>query len=105
MIRLAQPLMTLTSRELVPAFSAEVMSTRNGCFHTMPSDLPFTETSARFLTLPRSNHTRVPGFSHEAGASIEFMYVAAPEKYFMPSSELSFQSLSFWKVAEGGAPR
>src|SRR6478609_784172 len=45
------------------------------------------------------------GFSQEAGTSTDLTYVAVPEKYFIPSSALSFQSVSFSKVAEAGAPR
>src|SRR5438045_4134552 len=71
----------------------------------MPSDLPLTETSARFFTLPRSVHTSAPGLSQATDTSMDLLYVAVPEKYFMPSSGLSFQSVSFWNVAEGGAPR
>ena len=40
---------------LAPGLRAVVASTRYGACHTMPSDLPFTVTSARFFTLAQVN--------------------------------------------------
>ena len=44
-------------------------STRNGRFQTMPSGVPLTETSARFLTSPRSSQSLRPPPNHSLGAS------------------------------------
>ena len=55
-MRLTHRFVTLTSIVLAPGFAAAVMSTRNGFFQTTPRAVPFTETSARFCTSPRSSH-------------------------------------------------
>src|SRR5262245_48938693 len=92
--RFTQRSVTLISILLSPAFKAPVISTRKGCFQTMPSDFPFTMTSARFATSPKSNHIRssstftdrkfdLNSGDHDASALIVFVYVAVPEKYFM----------------------
>src|ERR1700679_4183772 len=71
----------------------------------MPSDFPFTDTSARFFTSPRSIQMR-PSFPNQpAGAFTTFVYVPVPEKYFTPASGLSLQDESASNVILGGAPR
>jgi hypothetical protein len=82
-----------------------VTSTRNGAFQMMPSGLPFMVTSAIFFTSPRSTIRRVPDWNQFFGASIEFVYVAVPEKYFTPDSALSDHDTSLSKVIRSGAPR
>ena len=57
MSRLGQRLVTLISSLFLPGRPALERSTRNGGFHRMPSAFPFTKTSARFFTLPRSSHS------------------------------------------------
>src|SRR5271157_1301390 len=58
--------MTLMLTSLAPGFKALVASTRYGVCQTSPSDLPFTVTSARFFTSPRSIHSFAP-FLNQSG--------------------------------------
>src|SRR5690349_12621339 len=71
----------------------------------MPSGLPLTETSARFLTSPRSSHSRAPDLNQLVGTSTVLVYVAVPPKYFTPSSLFSVHDVSLSRVILGGAPR
>src|SRR5438552_11196585 len=84
--RLTQRLVTLIASLFSPALNARVTSTRKGSFQTTPKDFPFTITSARFFTSPRSSHNSFPGTNQLLSAIIVFVYVAVPEKYFMPAS-------------------
>ena len=59
-IRFTQAFTTFIVTLFVPGRIASVASTRNGVCHTVPSDLPFIVTTARFFTSPKSIHTRVP---------------------------------------------
>src|SRR6185437_17048389 len=70
----------------------------------MPTDLPFTFTSAMSRTVPRSIHTCCSGLNHAAGAVTVFEYVAVPEKYFTPAALLSVHETSFGIVILAGAP-
>src|SRR5271157_50559 len=88
-----------------PGFSALVASTQNGACQTMPSGFPFTITSARFFTSPRSIHRCAPFLNQSADAWMVFLYVPVPEKYFTPASWLSLHDDSFSRVIDGGAPR
>src|SRR6266567_1269299 len=60
MIRFTHGLITFTEISLAPGLSAEVASTRYGACHTVPSSLPFTVTTVRFFTSPRSIHSLAP---------------------------------------------
>src|SRR4051794_7204616 len=70
-----------------------------------PKGLPFTVTSARFFTSPRSSQRCEPLPNQSAGARMVFVYVPTPEKYLIPASVESGQEMSLSSVAEGGAPR
>src|ERR1700756_1113086 len=105
MMRLTHAFVTLISSTFLPGFRARVMSTQKGVFQTIPSGVPFTDTSARFFTSPRSSHTWAPLADQSAGASIVFVYVPFPEKYLTPSSELLLQEINWSRAIFVGAPR
>src|SRR5580704_17386983 len=48
---------------------------------------------------------RWPGRTHDAATCTVFEYVAVPEKYFTPGSELSVHDISFSMLRLDGAPR
>src|SRR3974377_619640 len=73
MSRLIHKSVPLISRLFAPGLSAEVTSARNGAFQTMPSDLPFTVTSAMFFTLPKSRINLLLALNQSAGASTLFV--------------------------------
>src|ERR1700684_47195 len=67
--------------------------------------LPLTDTTARFLTSPRSIHSFEPFLNQSGEASTVFVYVATPEKYLTPGSSFRLQSESSSSLIEAGAPR
>src|SRR5437762_4333337 len=103
--RLTQRLVTLIASLFSPALNARVTSTRKGSFQTTPKDFPFTITSARFFTSPRSNHNCVLFVTQFLSAVIDFVYVAVPEKYFIPGSVFSVYDVSLSNEASAGALR
>ena len=105
MSRFTHAFVTLMVNSFAPGFNAEVASTRYGICQTIPSGLPFTVTSARFLTSPKSIQRCAPGLNHSAGAWMVLVYVPTPEKYFTPGSVLSLHEASLSSVVDGGAPR
>ena len=86
-------------------FTASVISTLNGGFHKTGNFFPFTVTSAKFFTSPKSSITRPP-CSHFTLSILHFTlfrYVAVPEKYLIPASRLSLHDTSFGNTACAGA--
>ena len=98
-------LTTLISMVFVPPLTASVMSTLNGAFQYTPRFLPFTVTSARSFTSPRSRMTASWSLISFFFSLKVLEYVAAPEKYLIPNTGLSVREASLSKVALSGAPR
>ena len=77
-IRFTHALITFMVMSLLPGFSASVTSTRYGACHTAPSDLPFTVTTARFFTSPKSIHNprtpSEPSLQKPKSSSYTFRY-------------------------------
>src|SRR6476469_512384 len=105
-MRFGHRLVTRTSTRFVPACSARVTSARKGGFHRIPPiGVPFTDSSAISLTVPRSISTCEPGTSAEAGIVKSFACVAVPEKYFTPASAERVHDVRLSSRVVAGAPR
>ena len=96
---------TLIVISLVPGLRPDVTSIRYGACQVCPNSFPLTDTTARFLTSPKSIHNLAPLLNQEGAAWRVFVYVPIPEKYFTPGFSLRLQSESSSSVMESGAPR
>src|SRR5882672_10636582 len=103
--RLGQRLVIRISSWLVPGCRNCVISALKGGFHKIATAWALTKSSAMFLTWPRSSCTRDDLRNHVPGIEILLSYVAVPEKYLTPGSELSVQERSSSNDVWEGAPR
>src|SRR5580704_8191885 len=104
-IRLVHSFVTLISSWFAPGFKSAVTFNRYGGAHTRPTGFPFTLTSAISRTLSRTRNNCCPGPNHEREARSVLLYVAVPEKYFTPESELAVQDMSSGISTLAGAPQ
>jgi hypothetical protein len=80
------------------------MFKEKGGVHTTPADFPLIKILATSNTSPKFILMTLSFVSDSREISKLFLYVAVPEKYFMPSSVWSVQEMSLVILTESGAP-